>query len=113
MSEYLPPFFQKLRGRYPDVFDRHEALAGACHAAGPLDRKSRHLAKLGVAIGARYRGAVQSQVRQSLQAGATSEEIEQVALLAATTVGFPSSVAALKWIEEVLEARETAGAPDA
>lgn len=113
MSDYLPPFFRELRARYPEVCEGHEAFAGACHAAGPLDGKSRHLVKLGIAIGARYRGAVQSQLRQSLEAGATREEVEQVALLAGTTVGFPSSVAALQWMDLVFEAREAAAAPSA
>lgn len=106
MGEFLPPVYQELSRRYPTVVDQHAAFAVACHDAGPLDRKTRHLLKLAVAIGARYRGAVQSHVRQALEAGATTAEIEHVALLAASTVGFPSAVAALSWIESVLEARE-------
>ncbi|MFQ5747341.1 MAG: carboxymuconolactone decarboxylase family protein [Gemmatimonadota bacterium] len=111
MTGFLPPFYEKLCGRFPAVCDGHEAFAGACHEAGPLDPRTRHLVKLGIAVGARYRGAVQSQARQSLEAGAARDEIEHVALLAGTTVGFPSSVAALKWIDDMLEARgaDTAG----
>lgn len=105
MAEFLPPFYQEVSRRYPQVRDRHEAFAAACHEAGPLDAKVRHLVKLGIAIGARYQGAVQSHVRQVLEAGATREEIEHVAILAASTTGFPNTVAALSWIRDVLEAR--------
>jgi 4-carboxymuconolactone decarboxylase len=49
---------------------------------------------------------VRSHTRQALEAGATRDEIEHVALLAVTTTGFPNAVAALSWIDEVLKARE-------
>jgi hypothetical protein len=55
MAEFFPPFYREIAGRYPEVRDRHEAFAGACHEAGPLDRKHRHLERLGIAIGARFR----------------------------------------------------------
>lgn len=105
MSEYLPEFFREVTRRYPQVHQRYEALAAACHKADPLDGKVRHLVKLGIAIGARYEGAVRSHVRQALDSGATREEIEHVALLALSTTGFPSTVAALSWMEEVFAAR--------
>ncbi|MBI4513666.1 MAG: carboxymuconolactone decarboxylase family protein [Gemmatimonadetes bacterium] len=105
MAEFLPPFYQDVARRYSVVRERHEAFAAACHEAGPLDPKIRHLVKLGIAIGARHVGAVQSHVRQALEAGATREELEHVALLAASTTGFPNTVAALSWIAEVLQAR--------
>jgi 4-carboxymuconolactone decarboxylase len=106
MNEYLPPLYLRIRRRFPDIVERHEAFAGTCHDAGPLDQRTRHLVKLGIAIGASRQGAVASHVRQALEAGATREEIEHAALLAAPTVGFPAAAAALSWIDEVLEARK-------
>lgn len=106
MSDFLPPFYQKVAKRYPGVVEGHDALAAAGHEAGPLDAKTRHLVKLGITIGAGSIGGVQSHVRQALSEGASREEVEQVALLAASSVGFPATVAALSWIEDVLEARE-------
>ncbi len=105
MAEFLPPFYQEVAQRYPQVRERHEEFAAACYDAGPLDAKASHLVKLGIAIGARYQGAVQSHVRQALDAGASEDEVRHVALLAASTSGFPNAVAALSWIESVLEAR--------
>ncbi len=107
MKEFLPPLYLRIRRRFPDIVEKHEAFAGACHDVGPLDQRIRHLVKLGIAIGASRQGAVASHVRQALEAGATREEIEHAALLAAPTVGFPAAAAALSWIEEVLEARAT------
>lgn len=106
MDEYLPPFYKKISRRFPDVIEKHDAFAGACHEAGPLDRKTRHLVKLGIAIGAGTQGGVASHVRQALASGASREEIEHTALLAGPTVGFPAAAAAMSWIDEVLEARE-------
>jgi alkylhydroperoxidase/carboxymuconolactone decarboxylase family protein YurZ len=56
--------------------------------------------KLALAIGAGLQGAVHSHVRRGLAAGLTREELEQVATLAITTVGWPRAIAALSWIEE-------------
>jgi len=41
--------------------------------------------------------------RRGLKAGWTPEELRHVALLAITTLGWPSAMTALSWIEEELE----------
>ncbi|MCS7235812.1 MAG: carboxymuconolactone decarboxylase family protein [Armatimonadota bacterium] len=56
-------------------------------------------------------GAVRSNTRRALEAGATPEEIRHVALLAVTTRGFPAAVAGLKWVEEVLAGQGQATEP--
>lgn len=105
MSEFLPPHYLRVRRRFTGIVEKHDALAGACYDAGPLDPKARHLVKLGIAIGASHQGAVASHVRQALEAGASRDEVEHAALLAVPTVGFPAAAAALSWIDEVMEAR--------
>lgn len=47
-------------------------------------------------------GAVHSHARKCLAAGATAAEIRHAALQATTTIGFPSMMAALSWIDDVL-----------
>jgi 4-carboxymuconolactone decarboxylase len=37
-----------------------------------------------------------------MAAGATVEEVEHAILLAMTTTGFPNTIAALSWVQEVL-----------
>jgi alkylhydroperoxidase/carboxymuconolactone decarboxylase family protein YurZ len=58
--------------------------------------------KLGIAIGGRLEGAVRSHAHRALQAGATPQQIEHVVLLAVTTSGFPTAVAAFTWVEELV-----------
>ena len=71
--------------------------------SGPLDPKIQDLVNLGIAIGANSRGAVMSQTRKALAAGASREEIIHAVLIALTTIGFPNMMAAMGWVNEVLE----------
>jgi len=47
-------------------------------------------------------GGTHSHVRLAKEAGATTEEIEHVALLALTTLGWPVLGAAWSWIHDTL-----------
>jgi alkylhydroperoxidase/carboxymuconolactone decarboxylase family protein YurZ len=48
---------------------------------------------------------VKAHTRLAVEQGATAEEIHQVALLAITTSGFPTAMAALTWVDDVLSKR--------
>jgi 4-carboxymuconolactone decarboxylase len=104
MSDYLPDIYKSFRQRFPEVAGAQDHLAAKLDAAGPLDARTRRLVKLGIAVGALAEGAVRSNVRKALGEAATAEEIRQVALLAVTTAGFPTTIAALSWVDEVLAA---------
>ena len=69
-------------------------------AAGSLDVRTQRLVKLAIAVGAMREGAVHAGVRKARDAGATSEEMEQVVVLAASTIGFPACVAAWSWVRD-------------
>jgi len=103
---YLPSPYKRFSQKYPDLYDQYEKLALACHEAGPLDEKSRRLVKLGIAIGQQSEGAIKSHARRAIEEGARVEEVRHAALLAMTTMGFPGMIAAMEWIEEVIEAKE-------
>jgi alkylhydroperoxidase/carboxymuconolactone decarboxylase family protein YurZ len=103
MAEKLPDRFVRFRETYPDVFASYEAFGERCMEGGPLRGATRELVKLGIAIGARMEGAAHAHVRRARTAGATAAEIRHVALLAATTIGFPNMMAALTWIDDVLQ----------
>lgn len=98
----IPTRFQKFGRKYPAVMRAYESLGAATQAAGPLDAKTRALIKLAIATGAWREGAVHSHTRRALEAGCTPKEICHVILLATTTLGFPSMMAALTWAEDVL-----------
>ena len=98
----IPKRFQQFTKDYPKVADAYDALGSAVHASGPLDDKTRALIKLSISIGARLEGAVHSHVRKALDVGVTPNEIRHAALLALPTIGLPSMMAALSWIDDVL-----------
>ena len=97
----IPGWYTEQRKRYPHVMKAYEDLGEACQQAGPLDVKTRALAKLAIAVGARLEGAVHSHVRRAVEAGATLDECRHVVVLATTTIGFPAMMAALSWAEDV------------
>jgi 4-carboxymuconolactone decarboxylase len=101
----MPEPFRRFTDRNPAVARAYEALGEACAGAGPLDEGTRALVKLGLAIGGRLEGAVHAHTRRAVAAGATAEQIRHVVALAAPTLGFPTTVAASTWVEEVLAAR--------
>lgn len=104
--QYLPEVYQSFRRRFPGVVEHHDAVARAVDDAGPLDDRTLRLVKLGIALGSQADGAVRSNVRKALEAGASREEIEQVILLGLTTRGFPATIVAWTWASEVLEAED-------
>jgi alkylhydroperoxidase/carboxymuconolactone decarboxylase family protein YurZ len=97
----IPGWYEEQQRRYPKVLKAYEDLGAACQQAGPLDARTRALAKLAIAVGARLEGAVHSHVRRALEAGASIEDCRHVVLLATTTIGFPAMMAALSWTEDV------------
>lgn len=103
MSQDLPQAYQIFMDKYPSIWAAYDQLGATVHQQGPLDEKTRELVKLGLAVGSRQEGAVHSHARKALTAGASPEEIRQVALLAIPTVGFPTMMAALTWIEDELK----------
>jgi len=104
---YLPKIYEKFSIKFPEVFKNYEQLGISCRKAGPIEDKFQDLIKLGIAIGSNSRGAVRSHARKSLASGASPEEIAHVVLLALTTTGFPNMMAAMTWVNEVLEESST------
>ena len=101
---YLPEIYSSFRKRFPELAENLDSLAKTANA-GPLDERTSRLVKLGIAIGAMSEGAVRSNARRALQAGASPEELLHVVALTVTTRGFPAAVASYSWIEDVLGSR--------
>ncbi len=106
MSSFLPQPLQEFIKKYPDIWWAYENLGDKCHEGGPLDEKTRRLVKLGIAIGARLEGAVHSHTKRAVEVEISEDEIIHVALLAITTIGFPSTIAAITWIKDVFETKK-------
>lgn len=99
----IPKRFKKFNKDYPEIGDAYRQLGDATHAAGPLDDKTRALIKIGLSTGAKMEGALHSHVRKALEAGCTADEIRHAVLLALPTLGFPSMMAAMSWVDDVLD----------
>jgi alkylhydroperoxidase/carboxymuconolactone decarboxylase family protein YurZ len=98
----LPARYIDFQKKYPGVFEAFDALGKATAEAGPLSGKTRALVKLALAVGVQLEGAVHSHTRRALEAGCSPEEIRHVALLGTTTLGFPSMIKTLSWVDDVL-----------
>lgn len=99
----LPFSYRWFQEEFSPVWEAFDNLGKRCHEMGPLEEKVRRLVKLGIAIGAGLEGAVHSHTRRALAEGITPEEIRHAVLLAMTTVGFPRTMAALSWVNDLLE----------
>lgn len=114
VPEHLPEVYTQFRSRFPEVARAQDQVARTVDAAGPLDERTTRLVKLGIAVGAQAEGAVRSNVRKALAAGASVADVEQVVLLGLTTRGFPATIAAWQWMAEVVDERaEPAGGAQA
>lgn len=102
----LPGRFLQFQKSYPEVFEAYERLGTTAIGAGPLSKRDTALIKLGIAAGARMEGAVHSHCRRALEAGISAEEIRHAILLSVTTLGFPSMMALLSWVDDVLSDKD-------
>ena len=100
---YLPKIYETFSEKYPDLLKAYKQLGISCRDAGPLDPKIQDLVKLGIAVGANSRGAVMSHTRKALASGSTPDEVAHAVLLGLTTTGFPNMMAAMSWLQAVLQ----------
>lgn len=98
----IPITYRRFIERFPEVGESYEKLGEAVHKSGPLEKKTRALIKLSISTGARMEGAVHSHTRKALRAGAKPDEIRHAVILSLPTIGLPSMMAALSWVEDVL-----------
>lgn len=107
-AEALPSGAGRLAAQYPDIWEKFSELGKVCADAGPLDSRTRHLVKLALAAGAGLEGATHSHVRRAREDGITPEDIRHVALLAIPTLGLPSAVRTMTWVDDILKGKKSA-----
>lgn len=103
----LPGAAQGIAVKYPELWQAYQRLGEEASRAGPLDARTRRLAHLALAIASGSEGATHSHARRALAEGITAEELEHVALLAITTIGWSNAVKGLTWVRDVTVARTT------
>ena len=97
----LPGTAGQVAQEQPELWAAFQALGTATSAAGPLDERTRRLVNLALAIGADSEGATHSHARRALAEGVSAEEMDQVAFLAITTLGWPQAIRGLTWVRDV------------
>src|ERR1700730_12816402 len=100
----LPSAAQLIGEHHPNVWAAFQQLGAALSQTGPLDGRTKRLVHLALAIGANSHGAVHSHARRGLAEGLAAAELEHVALLAVTTLGWPQAIKGLTWIRDVTQA---------
>jgi alkylhydroperoxidase/carboxymuconolactone decarboxylase family protein YurZ len=106
MAPKLPGAYRRMQKSQKAVMKAYEALGEACSEAGPLSERERALVKIGLSTGARLEGGLHSHVRKALEAGVEPEAIRQAVYLALPTLGLPTMMAALTWVEDILGTRK-------
>ena len=106
MPNSPPKFYREMKAAHPELFDAYEALGEAAKSVGPLDGRTAALVKLALSVGVGLEGSTHSSARKALAAGCSPEELRHVSMLGVTTVGFPSTMRARSWIEDVLREHE-------
>lgn len=100
----LPTAAQSIARGHPEVWAAFQQLGAAVGEAGPLDGRTKRLVHLALAIGGATSGAVHSHARRGLDEGLTPAELEHVALLAVTTLGWPQAIRGMTCITDVTSA---------
>jgi alkylhydroperoxidase/carboxymuconolactone decarboxylase family protein YurZ len=98
-----PDTYREFIDRFPKLGEAWQRVREA-EEAGPFDDRTRRLLKLAVAVGNLREGAVHSAVRKARAAGAGEDEIYGTLALAASTLGFPATVAVYTWVTDELSA---------
>jgi len=103
MSHKIPEHYEKVKKYHPDYLEAVERLGVIAKKSGPLDEKTTQLIQLAASIAIKSEGAVHSHTRRALEAGVTKEEIRQSVLLLTNTLGFPSVMAGMSWVNDILD----------
>lgn len=105
----LPGTAALIASSHPELWEAYQRFGEQITEAGPLDARTRRLVHLAFAIASGSEGATHSHARRAQEEGVTQEELEHVALLAATTVGWPQAVKGFTWVRDVTRKARAGG----
>jgi alkylhydroperoxidase/carboxymuconolactone decarboxylase family protein YurZ len=97
----LPGTAGQVAKEKPELWRAFQALGAATGAAGALTEREQRLVNLALAIGGDSEGATHSHARRGVSDGLSADELEHVAFLAITTLGWPQAIRGLTWIRDV------------
>ena len=105
-DKIYPPWYTFIKTHHGKFMEALEQLGETVRQEGPLDDTTSHLIQLAAAAASRSVGSVHSHARRALKAGAKPEEIYHAIILLTSTIGFPTTSAALSWVHDVLKKEE-------
>lgn len=97
----LPGTAGEVAREKPELWRAFQALGAATGKAGPLSEREQRLVNLALALGGDSEGATHSHTRRAVAEGLTSDELDHVAFLAITTLGWPQAIRGLTWIRDI------------
>ena len=100
-SAGLPSFAGQAAEEQPRLWRALQELGEQATRAGPLDTRTQRLVHLALALAAGSEGATHSHARRALAEGLGPLELEHVAWLAVTTLGWSQAIRGLTWIRDV------------
>ena len=102
-----PAQYERIAKKYRGLMKALDSLGKATKAAGPLNKRTAELVQLAAAAAIRSEGAVHSHARRAIAAGAKPEEVRHAVVLLTSTIGFPTVSAALSWVNDVIERKQS------
>ena len=103
MDHEMPAIPTAISDDHPALWNAYVGLGKAASEAGPLDERTCRLVHLALAIGQGSEGATHSHARRALTEGVSAAEIEHVALLGVTTLGWPQAMRGLSWVRDTTQ----------
>jgi alkylhydroperoxidase/carboxymuconolactone decarboxylase family protein YurZ len=97
----LPGSADQIAHQHPQLWAAFQRLGEEASRAGPLDPRTRRLVHLALAVASESEGATHSHARRALAEELMPEELEHVALLAITTLGWARAMKGLNWIRDI------------
>jgi AhpD family alkylhydroperoxidase len=92
VMEELAPLGRELREKIPAVYAGYGEMHKAAFAEGELNKKTKELIALGIAITLRCDGCISAHARGAALAGATEEEVAEAIGVTINMNGGPGTV---------------------
>ncbi|MFH1119720.1 MAG: carboxymuconolactone decarboxylase family protein [Bacteroidota bacterium] len=102
MKTRLPKHYEKNKTDYPAYFEALEKLGQTIRETSPLPEHTMCLISLAGAAAIQSEGSVHSHTRRATEAGISADEIRHTILLLTSTIGFPATMAAMSWVNDIL-----------
>jgi len=104
MSKKISKHYEMVKEFHPEYIEAVENLGEVAKASGSLDSKTAELIQIAASIAIKSEGATHSHTKRALKAGASKEEIRHSVIILSNTLGFPTVMAGMSWVNDILNA---------